>query len=72
MLANAYVKTLDEALAEINRRRGLPEGKDMMHRYASSPYGGYVVRSMSPEFLLDFALDDGLADVSFGGRRHYG
>jgi hypothetical protein len=68
-LTDSYVRTPEEALAEIRRRRSLPEGAGFIHRYEPSPYGGYRVRTISPDFEMDFAFEAGGVDLKLDGHK---
>lgn len=72
MLTDVYVKTQKEAMEEIARRRSIPEGADLIHRYNVSPYGGYKVHSFSPDLALEFAFDGVDSEWNSSSNRRYG
>ncbi len=57
MIKDAYFDRLRDALEEVRRRRTDPEAGDMITRFEESPYGGYRVRSMPADFLIDSMVD---------------
>ena len=57
MFHDAYFDKLQDALEEVRRRRTSPEGHEMITRMEESPYGGYRVRSIPADFLIDTLVD---------------
>ena len=60
LVPDTYVDTLEEAIAEVERRRRTaPMATDAFTRYAESPYGGFrvftVSRSLAMEVLSGLA-----------------
>ena len=49
VLPDSYFDTMDEALEEVDRRKGTSSASEAVTRIAESPYGGYVVHSVSAE-----------------------
>lgn len=52
-----HYKKFNEAHQEVQRRKALPDGEMLIHRIMRSPYGGYIVKSIDPEFYLDAMVD---------------
>lgn len=53
-IPDRYCETRDEAFAEIQRRRALPQAKGMLTRYEKTAYGSYRVFSKSVLLLMVF------------------
>ena len=50
----SYFNTLEDARREAHERRRRNVGEDsLMFRVEPSPYGGYVVRSLSVELMIE-------------------
>jgi hypothetical protein len=70
MFSDTFHDTLAAAMDEVARRRGDPQGKELVTRIERSAYGGgYRVRSMPADYFVDL-LADGPIPVS-GGRRKW-
>jgi hypothetical protein len=60
MFADSYHKTHSAALDEVQRRRDLARTEQLITRIEKSPYGGYRVRSVPAEFILDHFADSSM------------
>lgn len=76
LLPDAYCETLEEALAEVSRRKASPPTPDAATRFDESPYGGYRVYTVSLEFAIDLMADAESPDMLLGSlssnRSRYG
>jgi hypothetical protein len=68
MFPDSFHKTMQEAMEEVARRRADPQGKEIVTRIQSSPYGGFRVRSLPADLYVDM-LADGQLLVAADARR---
>lgn len=68
MFADTFHKTLAEAMAEAARRRASPEGTGFLTNVDRSPYGGYRVRSIPAELVVDQLIEGPFAGNAFRRR----
>jgi hypothetical protein len=60
MLPDSFHETMPDAMRELERRRKVAGERDCISRIEPSPYGGYRVRSIPVDFLVDMATDWGM------------
>jgi hypothetical protein len=68
MFADTFYRSLREAMAETQRRRSEAQSEQLITRVEQSPYGGYRVRSIPAEFVLDHMADHGSVPMPRSGR----
>ncbi len=66
---DSFHNTMAEALAEAQRRKSEPSGKDMVIRVEPSRYGGFRVRSTPSDLYID-QLTDGPFMSGAGASNH--
>ena len=69
MFADTYHKTRAAALAEVQHRRDLARAEQFITRIEKSPYGGYRVRSVPAEFVLDHLADSNVLSSGYLSSR---
>lgn len=57
MLQDFFCDTLDQALAELNRRKSEPSTREYIHKVEPSPYGGYRVWSVDASVYADMIAE---------------
>lgn len=57
MIADSYAQTREEADEEVRRRRRDPAFAGYITKVETSPYGGFRVRSVSAEWIVDGLID---------------
>lgn len=60
MFADTFHDSLTDAIAEVQRRRKDAEAEQLITRIVESPYGGFRVRSIPAEFIIDQMADFGI------------
>lgn len=69
MIADAFFRKFAEAMSEAGRRRASSEHIGYITHVDRSPYGGYRVRSLPAEFLVDEMLEGPLSGSLLRDRR---
>ena len=56
-IADAYFDDLKDALDEAHERRAIYKTEGVITHVQESPYGGYRVRSIPADFIIDLMVD---------------
>ena len=64
MFADSFHPNLSSAIAEMQRRRKEADTEQLITRIEESPYGGFRVRSVPAEFVVDHLADVGVMSPS--------
>jgi len=71
MFPDSFHTTMQEAMDEIARRRAAPQGKEIVTRIESSPYGGYRVRSVPADLYVDMLAEGEMLIAANHARRKW-
>jgi hypothetical protein len=63
MFVDTFHDTYAQAMEELERRRANPQGKDLITRIDTSPYGGFRVRSMPADLWIELATEGMVSPV---------
>ncbi len=58
-----HCRTLDEAIAEVRRRKRAARDGDVVVSFEESPYGGYLVYNRSADDVVDALVDPIVPDI---------